>query len=1002
MSNLVTLVDSYVVNAIWQVPLVAAAAWVVVRMWRGAERMSVGAQHVAWVSALMLAVVLPAVPVRRLVEMIPQRQAGTATVSIGTDDIDLSTLPPLEMTPRAPKDALQLPRNLVLGVLLGYLAAGLYFALRLMWSLLCTWRLVREGHEQELSAEKRTLWEQCRACFGVERAEWLSSEKIAGPVTMGGGGRPVLLTPEEFAAQCSDEELLAALAHECAHMRRRDFAKNVAYEVASVAIAFHPVTWWVKAQMAETRERVCDGAAGEELMDRQSYVQALLRLAGWVAAAGMAPGVGIFDGKTLERRVLMMKMRRREMSWMKRVMLGVAGAAVMLAAVAVSGWKSVEVWAKTEPVRAAVAAPVLEDGQSFSLPNGDVRALRAPQASARAAATAKVPAPYKKWLDEDVRWTISDTELNAFANLRNDDERDAFEAAFWARRGGDAALDEHYRRIAYANDHFATTSEPGWKTDRGMIYIKYGKPDDVETRPGTDEGHPQTEVWHYKHVDGLGDGIDIEFVNGAISQAPQALVQPKPQGEAAGHVFGTVSDPGGRTVAGARVSVTNMFTAQQSSGVTDGAGRFDVYGLGNEGEKRYYQLKVEAAGYAPQRMNAQMIAAGDVRIDPKLQLDLVSQVKLLTGTLQDPVKISGKAEEGQKISGDEPKYPPIALAAHVQGAVTLHALIGKDGAVEMVNVLSGPEMLRQVATDAAWSWKYKPYVLNGAPVEVETTITMNFTLTGDGLKRETRGQYAKWQDMTRVSGGVMVGQRIAGDEPQYPQIARAAHVQGEVVLHAVISKEGKVAELGVVSGPEMLRQAAEDAVSGWVYKPYMLQGSAVAVETTITVNFTMNGNAAPETPQAAAERYRQLYEQGVVLRERLLSGRRLRQRVTLRPIRRCCLRARGGRRRGMERRCRCSRIPDKPPVMYRIGGEVSAPVVVYTVQPEMTEQAKAEKFAGHVVVSLIVDAQGIPEDVHVIRSAGMGLDEEAVKVVKQYKFKPAMRQGQPVAVALTI
>jgi GWxTD domain-containing protein len=137
---------------------------------------------------------------------------------------------------------------------------------------------------------------------------------------------------------------------------------------------------------------------------------------------------------------------------------------------------------------------------------------------------------YKKWVDEDVRWIISDQELKAFKTLSNDEERDAFIEAFWQRRNPNPDSpenefrEEHYRRIAYANEHYAA-GKPGWMTDRGMIYIKYGAPDSTDSHPsgGTydrpmDEGGGTTstfpfETWHYRYIEGIGDNIDIEFVD---------------------------------------------------------------------------------------------------------------------------------------------------------------------------------------------------------------------------------------------------------------------------------------------------------------------------------------------------------------------------------------------------------------------------------------------------------------------------------------------------------
>ena len=137
---------------------------------------------------------------------------------------------------------------------------------------------------------------------------------------------------------------------------------------------------------------------------------------------------------------------------------------------------------------------------------------------------------YKTWLDQDVRWIITDEEAKAFKNLANDEERDQFIEQFWLRRNPNPESpdnefrDEHYARIAYANEHFAA-GKPGWMTDRGHIWIAYGKPDSTDSHPSggsyqrpVEEGGGETstfpfEIWHYRYLPGVGDNIDIEFVD---------------------------------------------------------------------------------------------------------------------------------------------------------------------------------------------------------------------------------------------------------------------------------------------------------------------------------------------------------------------------------------------------------------------------------------------------------------------------------------------------------
>src|SRR5579863_8439613 len=138
--------------------------------------------------------------------------------------------------------------------------------------------------------------------------------------------------------------------------------------------------------------------------------------------------------------------------------------------------------------------------------------------------------PYKTWLNEEVPYIISDDERKAFLSLANDEERESFIENFWQRRNPNPDSpenefrEEHYRRIQYANDHYAA-GKPGWKSDRGHIYIAFGPPDSIDShasgglyeRP-MEEGGGETatfpfEIWHYRYIEGVGENIDIEFVD---------------------------------------------------------------------------------------------------------------------------------------------------------------------------------------------------------------------------------------------------------------------------------------------------------------------------------------------------------------------------------------------------------------------------------------------------------------------------------------------------------
>lgn len=150
---------------------------------------------------------------------------------------------------------------------------------------------------------------------------------------------------------------------------------------------------------------------------------------------------------------------------------------------------------------------------------------------------------YRKWLQDDVGYIITDEEKAAFRRLQNDEEREQFIEQFWLRRNPDPETptndyrEEHYRRIAYANEHFAS-GIPGWKADRGRLYIMYGPPDEIEAHPSgghyerpMEEGGGSTstypfEKWRYRYIEGVGQNIELEFVDPTMTGEYRLTMDP--------------------------------------------------------------------------------------------------------------------------------------------------------------------------------------------------------------------------------------------------------------------------------------------------------------------------------------------------------------------------------------------------------------------------------------------------------------------------------------------
>jgi GWxTD domain-containing protein len=219
--------------------------------------------------------------------------------------------------------------------------------------------------------------------------------------------------------------------------------------------------------------------------------------------------------------------------------------------------------------KTAQAAPQSEDQSGDPLK----RPIEEKRKKANAKAMRQELSPEDKgWLDKDVRWIITDEERKAFMQLSNEEEREQFIEAFWDRRNpnpdseDNEFKDEHYRRIEYANEHFAA-GMPGWMTDRGRIYIVFGPPDEIDSHPSggqyerpQEEGGGSTstfpfEDWRYRYIEGFGNEVIIEFVDDCQCGAYEMTMD-------RGRKDALLHTPGG--------GLTDM----ETMGISDKAGRY--------------------------------------------------------------------------------------------------------------------------------------------------------------------------------------------------------------------------------------------------------------------------------------------------------------------------------------------------------------------------------------------------------------------------------------------
>lgn len=310
MTNLEPWVLSYVVNSLWQAPLLFAAGLLAARALRpaGAE-----AGHRAWVAVLILESVLPAcspVPFSWLRTLLiwnrDAHAAGNAqvTVLIGAGTTT---------------GGFNLPDAAISVIVVAYGAVTAWFAARFLWRWSRLGRMRRRSFTVTLADEPARCWAQCSEHFAVRNALLAASTHVFAPVTMG-ISRKLLVLPAGITSRISEAEMQSVFAHEFAHMRRNDFLKNCFYELVSLPVSYHPVVWFTRAKLGESREMICDQMAAE-IAGRGQYSRSLLRLASLLSESTpsrTAHALGIFDSNTLERRLMKLADHPSEIRGLRR------------------------------------------------------------------------------------------------------------------------------------------------------------------------------------------------------------------------------------------------------------------------------------------------------------------------------------------------------------------------------------------------------------------------------------------------------------------------------------------------------------------------------------------------------------------------------------------------------------------------------------------------------------------------------------------------------------
>ncbi|HWC97694.1 MAG TPA: GWxTD domain-containing protein [Candidatus Sulfopaludibacter sp.] len=342
--------------------------------------------------------------------------------------------------------------------------------------------------------------------------------------------RPVILLPIGMLAGLTAAQVEAILIHELAHVRRYDYLANVMQTMVEGMLFYHPAVWWVGSLMRREREHCCDDVVVAQQGDARGYAVTLARLE--LSRSAREPALAATGGNLMKRihRLQQGLMQQQEGPRAAAPLIS-AGVLLATATLGIAAWQTqTQPQPQNQPAQHLVEPlphPMIEPMPQAASP----RPLTPPELQARnKKLSSELETPYRKWLNEDVAYIITDEERAAFKRLETDAERENFIQQFWTRRDPTPGTvenefkQEHYRRIAYTNARFASTVA-GWKTDRGRIYISYGPPDEIEDHPATSTTAAYQQ-WRYKFIEGVGVNVIVEFIDPAQTNEYRMTMDP--------------------------------------------------------------------------------------------------------------------------------------------------------------------------------------------------------------------------------------------------------------------------------------------------------------------------------------------------------------------------------------------------------------------------------------------------------------------------------------------
>ena len=327
MRTISQLLLTFLLNACWQIPLIAALAsfccWLL-------RRSTPRYRHVLWVAALLLSFLLPAITSSRILldgieaATAPQQAVVIEQATVKPDDL---TLLAQATTPVTTTSTIQLSRNLAASLILLYFLFLSYRAHKLARAWKTTRTIKRTAFAIEKSEAVGAIVAKCQTRIASRRVRILCSDSIPVPITIG-LFQPLIILPERLLKEGNTDLLTSAIGHEFIHIARRDYVLNLIYELIYLPLSFNPAAAVLSRRIKQTRELCCDELVAQRVLDAHVYARSLVKLAGAappLRRLSITTTVGIADADILEVRIMsLLRKPKLDTRWKKLLLIAVS------------------------------------------------------------------------------------------------------------------------------------------------------------------------------------------------------------------------------------------------------------------------------------------------------------------------------------------------------------------------------------------------------------------------------------------------------------------------------------------------------------------------------------------------------------------------------------------------------------------------------------------------------------------------------------------------------